>query len=126
MVTKSLFWWMVFVYVLFTSVNYYINIESPNNEYKSQLESFTQQYEKKIPKTIRQDSSMYAQVLTKIKTPSCTSTEDTAKNTYVSCADGTTVSLISWRRSERTGVVTRYFDKNHNLIMIYGHPDDTY
>lgn len=126
MVTKGLFWWMVFTYLLFTSVNYYINVQSPEKEYKEQLDSFVKQYEKGIPKTVRQDSAAYAQVLTKIKQPGCTSNTDVSKDTYVTCEDGTKASIISWTRSDRKGTVTRFFDKNNNLIMIYGHPDDTY
>lgn len=75
--------------------------------------------------TIRQDVTSYTQVLKKADT--CEKVTDKEENDFYSCPDSTTISMVHWTRSpDRKGVVTKYYDKDKNLLMIYGHPDDVY
>lgn len=75
--------------------------------------------------TIRQDVTSYTQVLKKSET--CEKVTDKEENDFYSCADGTTISMVHWTRGgDRKGVVTKYYDKDKNLLMVYGHPDDVY
>lgn len=118
------FYILLICYLAFTLINSYVYLISPKQNYKEQSQTLIDRIEKQIPVTSRQDNAEYAKVLEKMKT--CTGVVDKANNTYYTCSDGSTISVISWKRQERSGVVTRYYDKDKNLVMIYGHPDDTY
>ena len=124
MSNKKSFYQLLIGYLVFTVINCYIYVIAPKQDYNEQSKSLIDHIEKRIPVTSRQDNALYAKVLDKMK--SCNSVVDKANNTYYTCTDGSTISVISWKRQERKGVVTRYYDKDKNLIMIYGHPDDTY
>lgn len=98
------------LFVLFTFVNYKIHNSIPTPPTPEEL-------------AVHQNSGLYAEVLFKIKN-SCTGISDNEKNTFYTCEDGTKVSVIYWKRQDRTGYVTRDFDKDGKLVSIYGHPDD--
>lgn len=112
--------WFIFFWIAFTVVNVKINILDVN-------EAVEAKYVKKETAIKRQDEPAYIAVLNKIKNESCSSTTDKENNTYYVCADGSKVSMINWTRgTDRKGVVTREYDPNGKLLLIYGHPDDVY
>lgn len=109
--------WYIFFWIAFTCVNLKISYFDPNEKI----------HEQKEKQSNRQNETMYISVLNKIKDEQCKSTTDKEDNTFYVCSDGTKISMIHWTRgTDRKGVVTREYDPNGNLILIYGHPDDVY
>ncbi|YP_010843117.1 membrane protein [Klebsiella phage K64-1] len=112
MMSHCKFWLpvMVVLFIIFTVVNYKIHNSIPRQPTAEEL-------------AIHQNSGLYAEVLNKIKNK-CTGISDNERNTFYTCQDGSKVSVIYWKRQDRSGYVTRDFDKDGKLISIYGHPDD--
>ncbi len=111
--------WFIFFWIAFTCVNIKINIMD--------VESVVQErILRKDDGAKRQDEPMYIAVLNKVKVEQCESTSDKEDNTFYSCADGTKVSMIHWKRGDRKGVVTREYSPEGKMVLIYGHPDDVY
>lgn len=77
------------------------------------------------PEPKRNDSGVYAEVLNLM--PTCKSTEEKSTgDTFYVCPNGGKITRIHWSRAggTRTGIVTRYFDSEGTLVLVYGHPDD--
>lgn len=108
--------------IAFTALNFLITYYAPN-EAIAEAARATISERDKYP--LKQDQVLYAEVLNKIK--SCTVVQDEEKNSFYTCADGSTVSMVKWTRgSDRKGVVTKYYNKDAQLLLVYGHPDDVY
>lgn len=119
--TKTIFFG---AWLAFSGLNYAITYYAPTQEVRQAAELAI---ESSKPK--RQDQFMYAEVLKKL--PSCTANAAAAVDgvKYLYCPDKTLITLTDWTRNTksenpRKGVVTRYYNPEGKLVLIYGHPDD--
>ena len=106
--------WFIFFWISFTCLNVYVYHVKPNEVQKAAIQ---EQQKKNEP--IRQNEPMYIDLLGKLKNENCQASTDPENNTFYSCKDGVKVSMIKWTRGERKGVVTRAYDPQGNLVMIY-------
>lgn len=77
------------------------------------------------PEPKHNDTGLYAEVLDIL--PSCRGNEEKSTgDKFYLCPNGSKITQINWTRmgGERKGVVTRYFNPQGELVLIYGHPDD--
>lgn len=108
------------IWIVGNGAHYAINVAVPNSELVKKAERENKQFE-----TLRNDSGLYAEVLELIKTCKVNVEEKTDNKFYI-CPNGEKITKINWERDQksRIGVVTRYYDSNGTLRLIYGHPDD--
>jgi len=113
-------WVLIIVWILGNTAHYMITVKEPNKELIKQAERENRSFEPQ-----HNNSGMYADVLSKIK--SCDLNVDEAtRDKFYSCPTGEKITQINWTREQgkRKGVVTRYYDAKGDLRLIYGHPDD--
>lgn len=127
MLTKSWFISFAIFYSVMTIVNYYISVVAPNSEL-IEIHRKTEQAKRVAngDEPVRQDERMYADALAKTELASCPDVRDAENNVFYNCKDGEKISMTRWTRSggDRKGIVTRWYDSQGKLKMIYGHPDD--
>lgn len=114
---------MIGIWITGNFTHWVIDVYVPNQELVAKAER--ENAAAKPPKPKRNDTGLYAKVLNNL--PSCTmKTEPDTGDKFFTCPDGSTISQINWTRnaSGRKGVVTRYFNREGVLLLIYGHPDD--
>ncbi|SOK58673.1 hypothetical protein [Yersinia phage fHe-Yen9-04] len=117
-------YWFIFFWIAFTVVNLYINMYKPQVYYEKKLADAVK-FELKKVDPVRQNEPAYIALLQKLRI-NCVSATDKENNTFYSCPTGEKVSMINWTRGDKKGVVTREYNKDDTLILIYGHPDDVY
>lgn len=108
--------------IAFTALNFLITYYAPNQDV---VEAAREKIAERDKYPLRQDQVLYAEVLNKVK--SCSVVKDEEQNSFFTCPDGSTVSMVKWTRgSDRKGVVTKYYDKDGRHLLVYGHPNDVY
>lgn len=113
--SKTNLGWFIFFWIAFTCLNIKINMYDAEKNILAEIKGTPQ----------RQNESMYVDALKKMKT--CEGTTDKENNTFYVCPDGSKISTINWTRGDnRKGIVTREYNPQGKLILIYGHPDDVY
>ena len=117
---------MIGVWIAGNFLHWVIDVNAPNQELveKARREN-AEALPPEPPAPKRNDTGLYAEVLDKL--PGCRSnTEPGTGDKFFLCSDGSKITQVNWSRlgGERKGIVTRYFNPNGDLILIYGHPDD--
>ncbi|AQW88917.1 putative membrane protein [Erwinia phage pEa_SNUABM_50] len=121
-------YWFIFFWIAFTCVNIYVVMYKPEANWKEKIETQVKAEYKKNepapPDAMRQNQPAYIQMLNDIQ--KCPNVTDKENNTFYTCENGTKASMIHWTRGDKKGVVTREYNPEGKLILIYGHPDDVY
>lgn len=111
---------LIMLWIAGNTIYYIESISKPNAEL---VEKAKRENAANEPK--HNDTGLYSEVLSKIKTCEL-NVESSTDNKFYNCPNNEKITQIHWERGQgsRKGIVTRYFDSTGKLLLIYGHPDD--